>query len=58
MLHVHPASCTMHVRHKKNDFLELWAGNNAPVEYIEPNEESKLTDASAIHETLSDYFSA
>jgi hypothetical protein len=43
---------------RKNDFLELWAGNDASEEDVEPIEDNELSDAHIIRETLADYFCA
>ena len=52
------ASCILHnvCEIQKNDFLELWAGNDAPDEDVEPVEDNELSDAHIIREALADYF--
>ena len=54
------ASCILHnvCEVQKNDFLELWARNDAQEEVVELIENNELSDAHAIRETLVDYFCA
>ena len=54
------ASCILHnvCEVQKNDFLELWARNDAHEEVVELIENNELSDAHAIRETLADYFCA
>ena len=43
---------------KKNDFLELWARNDAQEEDVLLIENNELSDVHTIRETLADYFNA
>ena len=54
------ASCILHnvCKNQKNDFLELWARNDAQEEDVQLIENNELSDAHTIRETLADYFNA